>query len=318
MNEATLRQLEYLVAVGEVGTIHGASELCNVSPVAVGHALTELDRIFGAPLTERKRARGARLTPEGAAVASEAREILRRVTQLPLIAQSASTNPRQILRIGVFAALSSTTVPGILRYFSQHHPHIELNFIEGDAAELAENLASAKVDALVAYRNQAQPGQQYFPIKIAKPCVLVDQKHRLAGLDSVSIEELKKETVVLLGLTPAQTAIRKLLEAHGLTHSIRWELRNIDTIRGIVGTGLAVAVLFSIGSTPHSSEGKKIVPIPLQGVELENAVAVFIPEQVKPVTVITSLIEGLRGVLTTSPNQHLTDPKENSWIHVRQ
>lgn len=55
----TLRQLEYLVAVGELGSVTEAAERVNVSAPSVSAAISQLEREFGITLFVRRHAHGA-------------------------------------------------------------------------------------------------------------------------------------------------------------------------------------------------------------------------------------------------------------------
>ncbi|WP_168707162.1 helix-turn-helix domain-containing protein [Corynebacterium endometrii] len=64
-NNITLRQLEYFVAVAEHGSIAAAAEVVHVSAVAVGAALTELERSFPYPFWCASAQRGCSLRTRG-------------------------------------------------------------------------------------------------------------------------------------------------------------------------------------------------------------------------------------------------------------
>ncbi|TLF25069.1 LysR family transcriptional regulator, partial [Microbacterium sp. 5K110] len=72
----TLRQLGYLTAVADAGTIAAAAAELRVSPSTLSDALADLDRIVGAPLTVRRRAHGVSLTSAGVHVVDRARPLL--------------------------------------------------------------------------------------------------------------------------------------------------------------------------------------------------------------------------------------------------
>ena len=61
----TFRQLEYLVAVGEAGTIAMASQRINVSSPSISAAISQLEAEFGTLLFVRHHAQGLTLTPGG-------------------------------------------------------------------------------------------------------------------------------------------------------------------------------------------------------------------------------------------------------------
>jgi DNA-binding transcriptional LysR family regulator len=72
----TLRQLEYLVAVGESGSIALASEKVNVSSPSISAAISQLEAEFGLSLFVRKHAHGLSLTQGGKQFVSQARQVL--------------------------------------------------------------------------------------------------------------------------------------------------------------------------------------------------------------------------------------------------
>ncbi|NOR30503.1 MAG: LysR family transcriptional regulator, partial [Sulfitobacter sp.] len=72
----TLRQLEYFVAVGELGSIAQAAEKVNVSSPSISAAITQLEKEFGLPLFVRQHAQGLSLTQAGRRMMEQATHIL--------------------------------------------------------------------------------------------------------------------------------------------------------------------------------------------------------------------------------------------------
>jgi DNA-binding transcriptional LysR family regulator len=72
----TLRQLEYFVAVGELGSIAQAAEQVNVSSPSISAAITQLEKEFGLPLFVRQHAQGLSLTQAGRRMMEQATHIL--------------------------------------------------------------------------------------------------------------------------------------------------------------------------------------------------------------------------------------------------
>ena len=78
----SLRQLEYLVVVGECGTIARAAERVNVSSPSISTAISQLEAEFGLPLFVRKHAHGLSLTPGGRQFVEQARVVLAEAARL--------------------------------------------------------------------------------------------------------------------------------------------------------------------------------------------------------------------------------------------
>ena len=78
----SLRQLGYLVAVCDAGSMRAAAEQCHVTEAAVSAAVRDLERIFGVALVARRPGRGAALTRAGADVVADSRRLLRLAGEL--------------------------------------------------------------------------------------------------------------------------------------------------------------------------------------------------------------------------------------------
>lgn len=72
-----IRQLEYFVAVAEMGGFTRAAEVCHVVQTTVSHAVATLERELGVRLLDRT-GRTVELTPEGRVFLDDARAIVER------------------------------------------------------------------------------------------------------------------------------------------------------------------------------------------------------------------------------------------------
>lgn len=297
MLSVTLRQLEYLVAVADAGTISGAARQCLVSPVAVGQALADLDRQLGAELTRRRRAKGVELTPAGAAVVERARTVLREVAHLPLVIDAEAERRSRRLRIGVFTSLSTWAVPSLLKHFAAVSPDVTVDYLEGDIDQLRRQLDQGEVDMILANRNQLagnEDGLQVFPVQEVRPYVLVGEGHRLAGSDGVRFSDVDTEDFVLLAVNPAHKLMMEVLDRYGLGDNVRWMSRNVETVNGIVGSGLAVALHFTFGSDRMSLDGERLISVPVIDPMPANESVVCFPAGLKVPPLVEDAIRHLR------------------------
>ena len=90
----TLRQLEYLVAVGDAGTIATASQKINVSSPSISAAISQWEAEFGIQLFVRHHAQGLSLTPGGRRVYNAAKRILVDAAALNDLTAEVSETPR--------------------------------------------------------------------------------------------------------------------------------------------------------------------------------------------------------------------------------
>src|SRR5690606_30033921 len=118
----TLRQLEYLVAVADAGSISPAAGALHVTPPAVASAITELERTLHTQLMVRRKAHGVVLTPTGTFLYNRATTLLRDAEELQLATASGGAELVGPLVLGCYATLAPTIVPTLMRWVAEQHP----------------------------------------------------------------------------------------------------------------------------------------------------------------------------------------------------
>ncbi|AGF73756.1 LysR family transcriptional regulator [Corynebacterium halotolerans] len=302
MKDVTLRQLEYLVAVAEEGSISRGAARCHVSPVAVGQALDDLERTLGATLTRRQRSKGVALTVIGGEIVRHAREVLHSVDRLPLLIDAAAERMKPTLRIGSFPTLSGWAVPPIIAEFSRHHPGVTIELLESDYETLHEGLRHGTLDILIGFQNHVKPGVQMIPIAPVQLRAIVSTEHRLADRRSARLAELADEDIIINALYPVSELLTELLERHGVAHAIRWRTTSTDVIKNLIGRNLAVSPVVSPGLSFISSEGRPLAAVPLTGDLPPQAVVACVAEDVPVGPAHRAVVDILRQHSTTTLN----------------
>ena len=280
MNEITLRQLEYLVAVAEEGSISRGAVRCHVSPVAVGQSLDDLERTLGAVLTRRQRSKGVTLTHLGEEIVRHAREVLISIDRLPLLIDAAAERMKPVLRIGSFPTLSGWAVPPVIAEFSEQYPHVTIELFESDYETLHERLSQGSLDVILGFQRHVKSGVHAIPIAAVHLRVLVSSEHPMARRQSIPLEELGNESLVINALYPVSELLTDLLQRHEVAHAIRWRTTSADVIKNLVGRNLAVSPVISPGLSFISNEGKSLAAVPLAGDLLQQSVVACVAEDV--------------------------------------
>lgn len=150
-NRLDLNLLGVLVALLDEGSVTRAAAKLGTSQPAVSGALARLRTYFGDPLFVRC-AGGVAPTPRGAALASSARGILRRVDDELL--RDERFQP-ETARRPVTVALSDVGeivfLPPLIRHFALVAPRLPIQSVNLRPAELAGALAEGEVDLAVGY-----------------------------------------------------------------------------------------------------------------------------------------------------------------------
>src|SRR3569623_3667473 len=100
----TLKQLQYLVALKDLGHFGRAAEACFVTQSTLSAGIRELETLIGVTLVERTR-RVVRFTPLGDRIASKARLVHREAEELGDMARAAGRPLSGALRMSELPAL---------------------------------------------------------------------------------------------------------------------------------------------------------------------------------------------------------------------
>ena len=111
-----IRQLEYFVAVAEMGGFTRAAEVCHVVQTTVSHAVATLERELGVRLLDRT-GRTVELTPEGRVFLDDARAIVERTQRAERNLRTYHELGESAVRIGYYGAGLAEDFPETVRRF---------------------------------------------------------------------------------------------------------------------------------------------------------------------------------------------------------
>lgn len=260
--DVTFRQLEYLIAVADTGTLSGAAAACHVSATAVGAGLDDLEAQLGAQLTVRRRSRGVQLTDAGLAAVEHARELLTGVSGLADAVDDELGRVHGTLRVGCFPTIATWAIPELIEHCLTHHPDLEVVGIEDESAGLTERLRGGDIDVAVLFTAHLLPGNEVIhPLREARPHLLLPAGHRLAGRESAALEELAGEPMALLDLHPVSDILLGVMRQAGIEDSVRWRSPTANVVRNLVGRGLAWTILIGLGTPLYSGEGRRLASV---------------------------------------------------------
>ncbi|MFJ5234911.1 LysR family transcriptional regulator [Kitasatospora sp. NPDC088391] len=146
---ATLRQLEYLVAVVDTGSFTRAAELLHVTQPALSHQVRALESGLGGALLERL-PRTVRPTPLGRAVLPHARAALADAERLRAAARRTVGLEEGELEVGTVHSIALGLLPPVLRAWRKLHPGVRVRLREyPHADELRAATAAGQGDLAV-------------------------------------------------------------------------------------------------------------------------------------------------------------------------
>ncbi|WP_181794826.1 LysR family transcriptional regulator [Streptomyces sp. WELS2] len=146
---ATLRQLEYLVAIVDEGSFTRAAESLNVTQPGLSHQFQALEREVGGPLLERL-PRGVRLTPAGRSMLPHARAALAEAGRATVSARRAAGVSTGELHLATLYSVSSGVLPTVLGVWRRKHPGVRIRLFEHRRSdEMAQAMTAGQADVAV-------------------------------------------------------------------------------------------------------------------------------------------------------------------------
>lgn len=168
-----LRHLRYFVVVAEEGHFTRAAERLGMQQPPLSQQIRSLEEELGFALF-RRHPKGASLTAGGEAFLAEARAILASVDLAVLRAAQASKGTVGQLSVGfTSSAAAHPFIPQIMRAYREAWPEVEVDFREGNAAELSDALASGKLDVALLRRPVSRPNGVSFACLLEEELLLV-------------------------------------------------------------------------------------------------------------------------------------------------
>lgn len=288
----SLRQLSYLVAIADKGSMTAAAEMCHTSQAAISMALADLERKLGTQLLLRQRGKGVAFTEAGSRVVAQARAVLSQVDDLQTAARVADRELVGHLAVGCYTTLVPFLVPALLDTFQSKYPAIDLDIRE--EADVSGPLLSGECEVALTYRLDFPPGLDFLTLRRSKPYVLLAAGHPLARKAIIPIEDLEHERLILFGLPPSPRNNEELMAAAGLQPNVYYRTSDIEVVRALVARGLGYAMLVQRWSSDVSYEGLPLVTRELAGTVPEYDLVVAWPKNTRLTARAQVLVEFLR------------------------
>ncbi len=241
-SDLTLRQLEYLVAVLDLGSITKAAAVLHVTQPTVSSQIALLERRMGGPLLERGRS-GMTATPAGEALARAARRLLEVGQQGVAAARDLAEGRPGSLAVGTLATVATWVLPPAVALWHQARPGVQLRIDEFVRRRYLERaVIDGVVDLGVGVPDSTFSGWVR-PIGWERYVVVVPPELRSRFGRAVSLPRLADEPWVLLDADHGlHRYVRQACADAGFQPRSAVQTRQVDTAVQLAAAGLGVTV----------------------------------------------------------------------------
>jgi len=258
----TLTELKYIVAVAREKHFGHAAEACFVAQPTLSVAIKKLEDELGVTLFERGGSEVS-MTPLGAQIVAQAERVLEQTAAIKEIAKQNKDPLIGPFRLGIIYTIAPYLLPPLVKTLIERVPQMPLVLQENFTARLVELLRQGELDAIVVALPFPDQGLVVQPVYDEPFVVAVPKDHEWARRRSIHADELKSETMLLLGnghcfrdqvLEVCPEMSRFSTSGDGIART--FEGSSLETIRHMVASGIGITVLPE-GSVPelHPKDG---------------------------------------------------------------
>jgi LysR family transcriptional regulator, hydrogen peroxide-inducible genes activator len=245
----TLTELRYVVAVARERHFGRAADACFVSQPTLSVAIKKLEDELGTQIFER-RTNDVTMTPAGERIVGQAQRTLDEAGRIKEIARQGKDPLSGPLRLGVIYTIGPYLLPALVRQLLRDAPQMPLLLTENFTVKLIDLLRNGEIDVAIMALPLPEASLVLQPVYDEPFVVAVPRLHPWSKRKAIPSEDLKKETMLLLGtghcfrdqvLEVCPELSRFSSSAEGIQKT--FEGSSLETIRHMVGSGLGVTVL---------------------------------------------------------------------------
>ena len=238
-----LRDLEYLVAVGELKHFRKAAEKCFVSQPTLSGQLKKLERYLGVQLIERT-TRNVFLTHIGEEIVKTSRTILAEVASIEDMVATYSDPMCGTINIGLIPTIAPYLLPLIVQPINEAYPQIEIILHEVQTDVMLEKLSEGTLDAGILAVPIEMKGLDEITLYTEPFYVAANNQHMFASKLSIKIEDLQDETLLLLEEGHCLRGQVMDICSQTMTKERKdFQGTSLETIRHMVSTGIGITLI---------------------------------------------------------------------------
>jgi LysR family hydrogen peroxide-inducible transcriptional activator len=248
----TLTELKYIVAVARARHFGHAAEACFVAQPTLSVAIKKLEDELGVTLFERGGSEVS-VTPIGAQIVAQAERVLEQTAAIKELAKQNKDPLAGALRLGVIYTIGPYLLPPLVKNLIDHVPQMPLVLQENFTVKLLDLLRQGELDAAIMALPLPEHGMSVQPLYDEPFVVAMPKHHPWASRGEIVAEDLKSETMLLLGaghcfrdqVLEVCPEMARFSPSAGAGSGMQrtFEGSSLETIRHMVASGIGLTVL---------------------------------------------------------------------------
>jgi LysR family transcriptional regulator, hydrogen peroxide-inducible genes activator len=282
----TLTELKYIVAVAREKHFGKAADACHVSQPTLSLAIKKLEEELDLKLFERS-ATEVTVTPLGNEVVLQAQSVLEQAANIKEIAKRGKDPLAGMLKLGVIYTIGPYLLPNLVRHVIAKTPQMPLMLQENFTVKLLELLRTGELDCAILAEPFPDTNLAVAPLYDEPFLAAIPVDHPFTKQSSITVEQLKAETMLLLGtghcfrdhvleVCPEFARFSSDNASNNMGIRKSFEGSSLETIKHMVAAGMGVTLVPRL-SVPASAIAENSAKKPKAKSQAEDALVVYRP-----------------------------------------
>jgi DNA-binding transcriptional LysR family regulator len=293
MLHVSLRQLEYVVAVGKAGSLSMASARLNVSQPALSVAIAQVEARIGERLFLRRKGVAFSPTAFGRLFLKDAEALILAAERLE---RPGALSQRTVdhVTLGILDELAPGWFGPILVQLGTRFEGLRVQVIPLPFPAMVDNLLAGRIDLGLTYDLGLDAGFRRDLLVRVAPWAWVGPADELAGRSEVSLSELGHRPLILSDQGLSIQHMLGLFRRIGSEPVVRHRASSVELLRSLAANGEGTGLSYTNPAGNVTHDGKPVVRLRVSDdFAVESLVLAHVGDQPEPLPQIRSAIQDL-------------------------
>ena len=246
-----MHQVRYFLAVARTLNFTRAADECNVAQPSLTRAIKQLEAELGGDLFRRERP--AELTELGQRMHPLLKQCYEAALGARSLASSFISGEVGALRIALTDSIDLSLLIPFLDQIKRQFNRLEFRFLRGNSREVGEMLKKGEAELGIAA--ELDPNWERldtWPLFTEDFQLVTNALHRLAGRDSVEIDDLRSEQLLSRAYCELTSRLNASLREHGVEVDHCHEISSERDLIALLEADIGVAILPDTSPIPRT------------------------------------------------------------------
>jgi LysR family carnitine catabolism transcriptional activator len=238
-----LRHIRSFLALARARSFTRAAAELHMSQPTLTVQIQHLEAAVGVRLFDRNK-RHVALTQAGRDLIVPLERILFDVEAIASSTEELREHRRGLVTVAALPSMAAVLLPRAIKKLAESYPGITVRVHDGVAGTVNALVKSGKVDFGISSQTSGDRELTSQVLLMDRLCAVVSPAHPLAHARSITVRELAKHPLVLMGKdSSTRQIVDQAFDREGLVSNVAYEATYASSVGGMADAGLGVGIL---------------------------------------------------------------------------